>query len=119
MFFLKSQYKKTNSRYLSVAPSSINLGYNAGSYNVNIFSDSLWNIESDKSWLTLDKTSGSGREAVMLTFTENLTEPLRNANITVKSGSITRIIRVTQAKKDKSVTILKCQTPPVIDGNPI
>ena len=114
---LESPLERFSARYLHMVPSSINLNSASGAYNVNIYCDSVWNVEANQSWLTLDKSSGTGDSGLQINFTENSTEASRTANITISSGALTKTIQVTQAKGAKSITISKCQTAPVIDGN--
>lgn len=82
----------TNSLLLPAAANS--------SITFNIKSVTNWTVESNVNWLSLVKTSGSNKDTIRVTATENETTEARNAILTVTAtGGITRTIQVTQYGK--------------------
>ena len=61
-----------------------------------------WTVSSDKtSWCTVDKSSGSTTSAtIKVTVTANTSDYSRSATITVKSGSATKTMSVSQSGKE-------------------
>ena len=61
-----------------------------------------WTVSSDKtSWCTVDKSSGSATSAtIKVTVTANTSDYSRSATITVKSGSATKTMSVSQSGKE-------------------
>jgi len=67
-------------------------------FNINSVTD--WTVESNQNWLSLSKTSGSNKDTIRVTATENESSVARNALLTVTTtGGITRTINVTQYGK--------------------
>jgi photosystem II stability/assembly factor-like uncharacterized protein len=67
-------------------------------FNINSVTD--WTVESNENWLSLSKTSGSNKDTIRVTATENQSSVTRNAILTVTAtGGITRTINVTQYGK--------------------
>ena len=58
---------------LSVSPSTLTIGKDAGTLTFNVISNVDWTITENLSWLSLDITSGSGTKTVTATFDENTT----------------------------------------------
>lgn len=64
--------------------------------NLGITSNSTWTITNVPAWITPQTTNGTGSSTVDLVASVNTTNAVRNADITVTSGSITRTIHLTQ-----------------------
>ena len=105
-----------NKPILSLSQSTLDIADTSGLYNINILTDSAWTAESDVPWLTLDKASGTGNSELKFSASLNSSEA-RTAKVTVKVGNTSRILSVNQSKAKKTITIKKCTTAPVIDGD--
>ncbi len=82
---------------LTVTPSNQNVGYQAGSTNFTVTSNSAWTAGSNSDWCTVT-SSGNGNGAITATYTENTLTSQRIATITVTvSGLPSETVTVTQA----------------------
>ena len=84
---------------LAVNPSTINLGFTAGSNKtVNISSNTSWTITNPGSWLSVSSTSGINDQVLTITAnSDNLTGTTRTATILVDGiGAVTTSITVNQ-----------------------
>lgn len=63
-------------------------------------------------WITLDKTSGAGNGAVIITALQNTSTSPRSGVITVRAGSISKVVTVTQegAAATKGKITFRCTT---------
>ncbi|MFR9506158.1 MAG: BACON domain-containing protein, partial [Rikenellaceae bacterium] len=68
----------------------------AGSFNVNITSNSDWTTSNVPSWITLTPAQGSGDTAVKVTYTANTAYTQRSKSITFSVGDLTQTLTVTQ-----------------------
>ncbi len=66
---------------LSVSPSTINFGLEAGMLSFEIIANVDWEITENLSWLNLDINSGSGTSTVTATVTENTTGAEKTGSI--------------------------------------
>ena len=83
---------------LEVSPTSLSFTSSSGSKDFTISSNLSWTVSSDKSWCTVNKTSGSNNATITVSVTANTSSSNRTATITVKGGSITRTISITQGE---------------------
>ena len=90
---------------LTVSPSTLNFDYPSGSKTFVITSNLSWTVGSDKSWCTVSQESGSNGATITVYVTANPDNSNRSATITVKGGSITRTISVTQEAKPVDYTL--------------
>ena len=81
---------------LQISTSSLYRDNNAGSSSFYIYANSAWTAQSDASWLTLNKISGTGDSYLYFSVSEN-TSLYRNAYITITSGNISKKISVYQS----------------------
>lgn len=73
------------------------MGGNAQTSLLKVTSNAAWTISSDQSWITLNPTGGQvGTTSVALIFTKNETNASRMAKITIKAGTQTLTVPVTQ-----------------------
>lgn len=71
-----------------------------------ITSNVNWTLSSDQTWLTANKSSGTGNETILLTAQENTNTALRTAKITVLGAGVSsKEITVTQAGKGITLAI--------------
>ena len=88
----------TNPVILTASINVLRIPAQAGNTNIfDITSNIGWTISSNQTWLTLNKTSGSGNSTITLTATDNLTKDIRISNVTLSgSGAKNKIISVVQ-----------------------
>lgn len=88
----------TPANVLSVSPSSITLDAPAGSSRaVNVTSNVAWTASADRSWLNIDKASGTGNGSITVMAQENTSVTSRTGILTVVGGGITTTVSVTQS----------------------
>jgi lysophospholipase L1-like esterase len=80
---------------LKVSPTSLKLKSAKTSTTVTITSNATWTATKSASWITLDKSSGTGNASLKVTVSKN-TDIQRNGTITLKAGSKTVTIKVKQ-----------------------
>lgn len=80
---------------LSVTTKSV--GETAGSFNVNITSNSDWTTSGVPNWITLTPSSGNGDKTVKVAYTANTAYTQRSKAITFSVGELTQTLNVTQA----------------------
>lgn len=92
---------------LSVSTSTLSLGSVANSTSTfNITSNTLWTVSSNKSWLTVNPSTGSGNSTITVTVEENPSTTERTATITVTAvGVVSQIITATQSKGIISLSV--------------
>ena len=88
---------------LMVNPETLDFASEGGSLNFTVKANNNvstgWTATPSASWLTLSATTGSGNGAtatITATATENVSGADRNATITIRQGSETKVITVTQ-----------------------
>ena len=89
---------------ISVTPSKLSYTVNGGSSRFQVESGSNWTLtvpEEAKTWLTVDKYSGSNGDSVKVTAAANAGE-VRTATITVKCNNSTRRVEVEQAGRQST-----------------
>ena len=72
-------------------------------FTLGITSNSSWSISSADSWCTISPSSGNENGKVTLSVSSNTGTSNRSTTITVKSGSISRTVRVSQVCATLSV----------------
>ena len=84
---------------LEVNKTAVALAATAGEATFNVTANNAWSAEADADWVSLDPASGAGAEkAVTVKVTaEDNTAEARTATVTVKSGKLTKTVKVTQA----------------------
>ena len=82
---------------LTVSEKSIPFAPGSSSKTFTITSNVSWTVSSDKtSWCKVDKSSGSNNATIKVSVTDNTSESSRDAIITVKSGDVSKQVKVTQ-----------------------
>ncbi len=83
---------------LTLSPTSQTLIKDAGSFTINVTSNTSWTVVADQSWCTVGTASGEDNGTITVTYQENATESSRSGNITVttKDGMI-QVVSVSQA----------------------
>ena len=85
---------------LEVNKTAVALAATAGEATFNVTANNAWSAEADADWVSLDPASGAGAEkavAVSVTAEDNTAAEVRTATVTVKSGKLTKTVKVTQA----------------------
>ena len=84
---------------LEVNKTAVALAATAGEATFNVTANNAWSADVDADWVSLDPASGAGAEkAVTVKVTaEDNTAEARTATVTVKSGKLTKTVKVTQA----------------------
>lgn len=90
---------------LTVSPSTLTLDNN-NQGEINIISNTSWNIRSTETWLSASTTSGMGDRQVMITAINNTSDQTRSAQLVVsdKTNSETRTVTVTQRPSQSTPT---------------
>ena len=106
---------------LDVSVTSLDFGAESGSKTVNVTSNVAWSVSSTEQWATTSLIYGSGNATITVYALENTTNSSRTATITVTSGSLTKTIKVTQAKAGGSNNNNNDEpaTPPTTPTTPI
>ena len=82
---------------LTVSEKSIPFAPGSSSKTFTITSNVSWTVSSDKtSWCKVDKSSGSNNATIKVSVTDNTSVSSREATITVKSGDVSKQVKVTQ-----------------------
>ncbi|MDR3180318.1 MAG: hypothetical protein LBT61_00100 [Prevotellaceae bacterium] len=82
---------------LSVTPESIPAAYTAGTYSIDVTSNTTWTAVSDNtSWCTVKPATGTNNGAVSVNVIENTTADTRAAIVTFAAGTLIRTVAVTQ-----------------------
>ncbi len=91
-----SIFQSGSSETLEVNPAYLNFGYLTGSQSFSIITSGQWTATKTASWISLNKTSGSGNGIVMVTVEENPNPQQRSSTITLNSEGKTREVLVNQ-----------------------
>lgn len=86
--------------FLDISSESLTIAAAANSTrNFSITSSVDWTIECSDSWLTVNKTSGSGNTSVKITAEANTVNEARSATVTIKGDGVPeKTITVTQSE---------------------
>ncbi len=90
-----------------VNKANLKLGVTGGSNEtVGIIANVAWEASSDKFWLKVDPTSGTGNQALTLTFEANQEQLSRSSKITVSAnGTASQILNVQQDGLNKTINV--------------
>ncbi len=81
---------------LKVTPASISCGEAGTSVTLSIDATSAWSAKSSATWVTLGKTTGTGKASFVVKVQKNTSDRDRSAEITITSGQARKVIPVTQ-----------------------
>ncbi|MEF3694032.1 MAG: peptidoglycan DD-metalloendopeptidase family protein, partial [Candidatus Cloacimonadota bacterium] len=79
---------------LSVNPSSINVGYQAGSSSFSVTSNISWTASDNISWAYVSPSSSSGNASVTVYYEANPLTTSRTGTITVSGSGLTQTVTV-------------------------
>ena len=89
--------------YLTLDKSSLTFGKTGSTASVSVTSNSSWTASSNATWCTVSPTSGSNNGTIKVTTTTNNSGANRSATITVKWGTKTSTITVSQSYGETSI----------------
>ena len=89
-------YQKGSNIVFSVSPTDLSFETAGGKNTLTITSSQSWTISYTASWLSVDKESGTGDDNVVVTVEENVTTQAREADMTIKSGTESIIVKIYQ-----------------------
>jgi formylglycine-generating enzyme required for sulfatase activity len=81
---------------LTISPETKNVSSLSGSFTVNVTSNVDWTVNSSAIWLTVSPSSGNNNGTIIVNYTANAGIIDRSGSLTVASGRITRICKITQ-----------------------
>ena len=87
---------------LDVAPATVSVAATAGEATFHVTANQSWVAITDADWVSLDPANGAASEkavTVKITADDNATAEARKATVTVKAGSLTKTVEVTQVAK--------------------
>ena len=85
---------------LEVNKTAVALAATAGESTFNVTANNAWTASADADWVSLDPASGGASDkavTVKVTAEDNTATEARTATVTVKSGDLTRSVKVSQA----------------------
>ncbi len=83
--------------YIVASPTSLRYLLEGGSKTFNIISNTSWTISDDADWLSYDVLSGSINAEITVSASENTTNAIRTATITISGDGINTTIAVSQS----------------------
>lgn len=82
---------------LNLSTTSVSFGAQASSVNITVEANDSWTAESDAAWCKVSPASGNAEtKSLTISADANDTKESRVANVTVKSGDISKTIKVEQ-----------------------
>ncbi|NBO65279.1 MAG: hypothetical protein EBU88_10630, partial [Acidobacteria bacterium] len=90
---------------LTVNPATVSFESASGSSPLTIESSGTWTAQELLDWVTLSKSSGNGNDTVNVSVTASQSLQDRSGAITFSSGSITRLVNVSQKKFVPALTV--------------
>jgi len=81
---------------LTINPNHYDVGYQAGSVNFSIISNSYWTVTSSSTWINIPLTSGNGNGNFSVDYEMNNLSSTRTAIITVSAGNKNKNVTITQ-----------------------
>ena len=89
---------------LSVSPTSLTAGADAGSNTISVSANNPWTAKSSEGWIHISNASGeAGDSRVSFTYDANASSDERKGTITITSASLSQTVTLTQAQCDKMI----------------
>ncbi len=85
---------------LNLSVTSLTLDNNGNAKTFSIVANGEWTLTNGSTWCKTDKTGGKGNAVVSVTAFPHEGYEDRSTNLTVKSGKKSKVLAVTQKKKD-------------------
>lgn len=89
---------------LIISPTSLSYLNSGGTQNVTVDCDSIWNVTTSASWLTIAPITGTGNGTVGITASINNSLTSRNAIVTFTRGNILKTVAINQDPADSVLT---------------
>jgi hypothetical protein len=117
--FSACKKEEQEAKTLSASTTSQNVSNAAGSFSINISSNTEWSVSSNEAWCTVSPTSGSGNGTVIISYTANSNTSPRNATITIAGKDVASVsVSITQAMGERSNGVLyKNENFPLSEGD--
>ncbi len=87
---------------LEVDKTAVSVAAEAGQATFNVTTNQDWTADADADWVSVNPSNGKASDkavAVQVTAEDNATEAERIATVTVKAGTLSKTVKVTQAAK--------------------
>ena len=87
---------------LDVDKTAVSVTAEAGQATFNVTTNQDWTASADADWVSVNPNNGKASDkavAVKVTAEDNATEAERTATVTVKAGTLSKTVKVTQAAK--------------------
>ena len=87
---------------LDVDKTAVSVTAEAGQATFNVTTNQDWTASADADWVSVNPNNGKASDkavAVTVTADDNATEAQRTATVTVKAGTLSKTVKVTQAAK--------------------
>ena len=87
---------------LDVDKAAVSVTAEAGQATFNVTTNQDWTASADADWVSVNPNNGKASDkavAVKVTAEDNATEAERTATVTVKAGTLSKTVKVTQAAK--------------------
>ena len=92
---------------LDVDKTAVSVTAEAGQATFNVTTNQDWTASADADWVSVNPNNGKASDkavAVKVTAEDNATEAERTATVTVKAGTLSKTVKVTQAAKTADPT---------------
>ncbi len=93
---------------LETAPTSRNVGKDAGTTTFDITSNIQWTATENSDWFAIDKTNGNGDATLTVSYLENTTIMQRDATITLAGNGVSDVV----------LTINQAEGDPILQADP-
>ena len=90
---------------ISLDTSTMEFTSSSGEQTFKVTANTSWAVSSDKTWCSVNPTSGSNNGSVTVKVSENTQTSARTATITVKTDAGTRTVSVTQSGASEQVSL--------------
>ncbi|MFI3315761.1 MAG: BACON domain-containing carbohydrate-binding protein, partial [Rikenellaceae bacterium] len=85
---------------LSIDKTTQSVTATAGSFSLNLTSNTSWSATNNSSWITLSKTSGEGDAAITVSYSENSEYTSRSETLTFNYDNSSVSVTITQEAKE-------------------
>ena len=87
---------------LEVDKTAVSVAAEVGQATFNVTTNQDWTADADADWVSVNPSNGKASDkavAVQVTAEDNATEAERTATVTVKAGTLSKTVKITQAAK--------------------
>jgi hypothetical protein len=90
---------------LAVSPTTMAIANTGNTKDLIITSNLTWTIVSNQTWVTTNKTGGSGNDTLQVTINPNAGILNRTATLTITAGSLTQTVTISQDSSPLSFNV--------------